>query len=274
MVNKIKLLNNNTSFSGSKKLASQKNPYDFCMQQPSKDTASFEKIKSSNISFNGLFFNRISAEESAKLDTIATEFLQKGNVKEFNKLRKDNKSYTPQFKEMGFQKAHIWGANLNYANFEKANLEDVEIGLSDLYKTNFNNANLKSALIPMVEAKKATFVDANLEDVDFRYSNLKKADFSGANLKMADFRYTCLDKADFKNSDLAGAKLIGASLKGVNLNNACLDCVEINNSELEKTTKETRAYVEKYYTKIKLSENRIFLEKKPLTLLFPYNKYV
>ena len=107
--------------------------------------------------------------------------------------------------------------DLTEANLKNAQMHDVDLSESNLWKANFVGANLEYADLE----------GANLELADLRLASLKRAslhgaklwetDLRGANLDSANFTDANLEHANFEGANLESATLLGAKLGGTNL---------------------------------------------------------
>lgn len=88
-------------------------------------------------------------------------------------------------------------ANLQNANFSRANLENINLASANLEKAYFGGTNLKNAIL--------------------RGSVLKGAYLRGANLENATLHESCLEGADMKGANLQNAKLWSSNLQGAKL---------------------------------------------------------
>jgi uncharacterized protein YjbI with pentapeptide repeats len=93
-------------------------------------------------------------------------------------------------------KARFSGANLFHANFYDATIMDSDLSNADLSWTDMCNANLS----------RSSFVYANL-----RYANLRSANLSGADLFGADLSFAILTAANLSETNLSRTNLYGAN---------------------------------------------------------------
>ena len=96
-------------------------------------------------------------------------------------------------------------ANLQNANFSRANLENINLASANLEKAYFGGTNLKNAILRESVLKDAYLRGAILENATLHKSCLQGADMTGANLQ---------------NTKLWSSNLQGTKLQGVNLRNA------------------------------------------------------
>ncbi len=99
-------------------------------------------------------------------------------------------------------------ANLQNANFSRANLENINLTSANLEKAYFGGANLKNANLRESVLTGAYLRGAILENATLHKSCLQSADMRGTNLQ----------NAKLWSSNLQGAKLIRANLKNAGFN--------------------------------------------------------
>jgi pentapeptide repeat protein len=119
------------------------------------------------------------------------QILEQG-VEAWNQWREQHPDISPDLAE-----ADLYGADLDMANFSRANL---------------SKANLRGATLDMADFSEANLSEANLYGANFRGAALDMAVLRGATLYTAD-----LDMADLNTADLRGASLSLASLEKANL---------------------------------------------------------
>lgn len=102
----------------------------------------------------------------------------------------------------------LYGANLNFAN-----LQSAELFQANLEGVNLVHANLQSANLFQTNLEGAELALSNLQDADLRYANLQGTVLWAANL----------ESAKFEGANLKGANFIDANLKGANFRDALFD---------------------------------------------------
>jgi uncharacterized protein YjbI with pentapeptide repeats len=109
------------------------------------------------------------------------------------------------------------GANLLFANLERAYIGSAELEGADL-----SYANLRGATLVLANLK-----DAGLEEAILEGGQIRSANLSGANLQRSN-----LGRSDFRNADLTGAMLQAANLEGADLRAAKLTHADLTLASL------------------------------------------
>jgi len=134
---------------------------------------------------------------------------------------------TGSFFECDLRKAKIESAWLNDAencNFAGAELQDSNTGLQQ-FQDNYSNNNFEKADLREIDLTVSEWVNcnwnrANLERADLSDTTFRACSFVGANLKSARLSDATFNDVDFTRADLRDADLMDASLKGVTLKDA------------------------------------------------------
>jgi uncharacterized protein YjbI with pentapeptide repeats len=143
--------------------------------------------------------------------------LLKIGVEEWNQWRRQNPEKIP---------------NLSRANFDGADLKEVDLSRADL-----NMANLSKADLSRADLSRATLIRTNLRGADLSRAALSSTYLNGADLKEADLRGATLSRATLRlanlgKADLRGADLGEANLRLVNFSKANLRLTNLSKAEL------------------------------------------
>jgi uncharacterized protein YjbI with pentapeptide repeats len=117
----------------------------------------------------------------------------------------------------------------------EADLRDVDISGTELYKARFSGANIFHSNL-----YEATITDSDLSNADLSWTdmcsaNLSRNNFVNANLRYANLRNANLTGADLIGADLSFAILTAANLSETNLSKTNLYGANFFFTELEKT---------------------------------------
>ena len=131
----------------------------------------------------------------------------------------------------------FYGAQLQGALFNEAELQGARFEGAQLQKALFNEAELQGARFEGAQLQKAFFDGAQLQEADFHGAQLQEADFRGAQLQKADFTVAQLQKAFFEGAQLRGARFEGAQLQkaffgGAQLQGACFEGARLQGAYL------------------------------------------
>ena len=135
--------------------------------------------------------------------------------------------------EVDFFKTNLEGANLERANLEGANLEGANLEQASLREANLREANLERANLEGANLERASLREANLERASLREANLKWAYLEQVNLEGADLEGASLEGANLRGANLEGANLERANLEGANLERANLEWAYLEQVNLE-----------------------------------------
>lgn len=138
----------------------------------------------------------------------------------------DNQSWTCYDKEGNIRELQV--LDVEFENFEEANLDGANFEGANLEGSDFKKANLEEADLEDANLKRANFIEADLKGAD-----LKGADLEGADLKGADLEGTDLEKANFKGANLQWAFLKRVNLEGADLQEANLKEAYFKEADLE-----------------------------------------
>ena len=127
--------------------------------------------------------------------------------------------------------------NLNWIDFQRANLTGANLSRANLYGANLTGANLSKANLSFVSLSRINLSRANLSgailhEVDFSQANLNRANLTGAKLDYLLFIETHLIGANLSNAQLNGTILYRANLREANLKQANLDGANLREASL------------------------------------------
>lgn len=121
---------------------------------------------------------------------------------------------------------------LQGSSFEKANLSDADLALTDLSASNlseavFHKASLARASLAgakalksdfsRVEAYRTIFTGMAASDANFASAELQRSTFEGSTLQNANFEKAELARVNFRKTDLSGARFAYANLSRADL---------------------------------------------------------
>ncbi|WP_161991504.1 pentapeptide repeat-containing protein [Natronorubrum aibiense] len=193
--------------------------------------ATFEDCTFKNVDFTGSLF-----PNAVFMDVELTDFKFDQCVLQGSKL--DNVNDMKQGRS-SLQQCDLRGTILSNVDFKGGNFEGSVF-------------NVRSRLENSTELDGANFQNADLEEVKWQNIDLTKSDFTGANVQNANFSNSTLVQtifshanclgADFSNADLEGAKfdqayLVGSNFIGSEYHNAVLSDVQIDHTtEFDETS--------------------------------------
>lgn len=125
------------------------------------------------------------------------------------------------------------GANLEYAQFDKSNLNKAKFHGASLLKAQFNESNLSFTHFYGSNLSCAKFHGAILTNVWFYGSWLKLAEFHEANLFFAKFNKANLNFTQFHRSHLFATKFHGADLDKAEFHEAYIQLADKTQTLLE-----------------------------------------
>lgn len=166
-----------------------------------------------------------------------------------NWIRTSDHETQPDFSGANFQSANLMDVNLSGANLEKANLSDANLENANLSGANLENTNISSANLKMANLSGAKLLGANLAVIELFNADLRQADLSGANLWNAKLPGANLWEAELEGANLWEAELEGANLARANLENAVLVGAQLKDSKgltdemLEKAFGDAATYI-------------------------------
>lgn len=125
---------------------------------------------------------------------------------DFLQLISDTKKEPSKFKDY-YHREDLQGRNLQFANFNR----------TTLYNVDFRDASLAGASLNNTMLQAANLEGADLQDADLTYANLTGADLTGANLRKAYLRDVDLSRADLTDAIIrqnqldqaCGSKVVG-----------------------------------------------------------------
>lgn len=140
------------------------------------------------------------------------------------------------FARAALQDSDLTGGNFSEADFRASNLRSANLKESALSRANFQGADLTYAVLAGAIAVDAEFDGANLYSATltgarFDRTNLAKADLRGAVLENAE-----LNEVDFSGAYMGGAKFSGASLQSARFDAAFVDGADLRNADLRSAT--------------------------------------
>jgi len=155
------------------------------------------------------------------------------------------------FDEMDLQGCNFERMELSHASFVKADLIQTLIAYSRVCSSDFSETEAICGIFPNNDFSHANFQSANLTNVDFSECNLEFANFSSAylshglfsncNLRHANFTDAYLQESNFSGADLTDAIFTRADLTGVNLSKSKKNTGALADAILnEKTDQELR----------------------------------
>lgn len=125
-----------------------------------------------------------------------------------------------EFFDSNLRGANLWGAKIDESGFHPS----TTLNLSE---ANFQRAQLNHADFERADLERAKFQGATLYDADLTRVNLTEAKFQDANLKEADLLTVDLSGADFHGAQLERAILCRVNLRGAkNLTQAQLNATD------------------------------------------------
>ena len=136
------------------------------------------------------------------------------------------------FSRIAFRDCDLSYANCYRTRFEQADLSQCqliavygrEMQCSDgvFNQAELSDANLNGANFFRAQLRQAEMIGVLASRADFFMADLQQAKLRGAELSRADFRSANLRGADLHAADLSGARLVGADLTGADLSAAQL----------------------------------------------------
>lgn len=111
--------------------------------------------------------------------------------------------------------------------------EQINIGLTNLYKARLHKANLQEANLYRANLQEANLSRANLQKADLQGANLQEANLYKANLQQGSLQTANLQQAFLSNANLQRANLYQANLQGANLQGANLQKVSFQEANLQ-----------------------------------------
>lgn len=111
-------------------------------------------------------------------------------------------------------RAYLCGANFNRANLCDVNLTGANLSRANLYNVNLSGANLRDVNLTGANLNRASLcgvnlTGANMSGATLRVANLAYANLTGANLTGANLTYANLTYANLTGADLYGTRLYG-----------------------------------------------------------------
>jgi uncharacterized protein YjbI with pentapeptide repeats len=104
--------------------------------------------------------------------------------------------------------------NLKKCYLVDANLENVKLSGSELWKANFAKCDLENGQLDGCDMWSTDFTNAILRNVNLSFSKIDDAVFTNADLSDANFKNASLTGVNFENANLANAILDNADLTG------------------------------------------------------------
>lgn len=127
--------------------------------------------------------------------------------------------------------AHLNNANLFYAHLNGAELDSAYMNDADLCGAQLNNADMLGT-----QLKNALLINAHLENASLAGAHLTGADMRGAYLNGVFLRGANLDGANLRSANLKDADLRSANLTGADLRFANLQNVNFEEAKFDKQT--------------------------------------
>jgi len=122
-----------------------------------------------------------------------------------------------RWREESHEVPDLFGADFNHAN-----LQEVDLKEADLRYTNFHHADLSESKLFGAKLKGANLSKTNLYKTSLAEADLNGANLNGANLVKANFLRASLNDADLSGANLSEANLTYANLGGANLSDVDL----------------------------------------------------
>lgn len=142
------------------------------------------------------------------------------NQKQFDILKQGVEVWNAWRKQYPDVDPNLSRADFNGANLSEVNLSYTDLSYAKLNGTNLSRANLSGVNIKGASLSGASLIKVNLSGAGLRGADLSSADLSGADLSDADLRRAYLTDANLSGTDLSDADLSDADLSGTNLNGA------------------------------------------------------
>lgn len=160
----------------------------------------------------------------------AADVIKSETVREWHKKLDDADFQSAQLKNVNF-----WNASLKRANFYKAQLEEAIFTNVNLENVNFGIASLNHASFRGTQLKGVEFKDADLQNADFREALIEQSNFNDAQFKGATFADVDFKKIIFENALLEHANFQGAKFEGVRFENTNLQKANFKNARINQT---------------------------------------
>ncbi len=128
--------------------------------------------------------------------------------------------------------ADLRGANLRFANLKEAKLiarlNGADLIKAHLWKANLSFADLNGADLIKANLTGADLRGAKLSSADLSRANLTGADLRGANLNGADLSRANLSSADLRDANLRAVRALATYFDGATLTGTCIEDWNIN----------------------------------------------
>jgi Pentapeptide repeats (8 copies) len=171
----------------------------------------FDRVTAKSQCMNGSF----SVGEVMPIDNIAYAAIapDSGAVPNHSARLYDRyQSGERDFSDSDFGVLSLHGSCLNYANFRRSKLKQIDWSAADLRGIDLSEANLS----------RSDMQDADLRGAAINNVMMFMATLDGANLQGADLSASSLDLTTLARANLQGANLCGTYLRGIDLSEANL----------------------------------------------------